>query len=452
MRQSSRQRARPHDDEDVAWAMLAWGGTRTAGDRPYWVIVVLGTGLVYLWTHVVWTPVALLILAGSLWFAVPSLRRWSAARVRTRRADRIFARIVRHLPALSDRAGHFPRVAASAPFPYGTQLELLLPHGVTPDDVGRRVDELAHGWGAETGQAVFWARVQARSTSTGECGISIFTSDPLAPRSSPAGPRRPYEVGVLETGEPLLFEPVASPHLAVVGDTGSGKSTALRALLAALPSDWIVGLYDPKCVEFGTWPVAGRVVSVASDPADIAHALGQWVAALDMRLSHMAAAGVQHYSGLPGCRPALVVIDEAAVILGASGPDRGVAVAARAALERLVLQGRAAGISVALGYQRPDASLTGGIVRDSVAGRLGLGWLSPDGAAMAYGDPQVAAMFRGEPGVGVVWRVGPGTREPVRCRIHEVSVEEAQRALGCDMDAGGSPPVVRPALGPGAAS
>jgi len=443
-------RACPKQDEGAAWDALSWVGTRTLGDRPYWTLTVVGAGLASLWTQVASVPVVVLAVAGLLWLALLPLRGWSAARVRTRRADRRFERVVVHLPGLADRSGHVPRVVGAEPFTYGTRLALLLPHGVTPDDVERRADELAHGWGAESGIPVLWARVRAGDTSAGECTVDVYTSDPLAPGVR-TGPRQPFEIGVLQDGSPLLWDAVGAPHLAIVGDTGSGKSTALRAILASLPEEWVVALIDPKQVEFGTWPVAGRVVSVASAPEDIAHALGKWLRALEMRLGQMAAAGVRDYSGLPGCRPALVVIDEAAIILGASGPDRGVAAAARAALERLVLQGRAAGIHVVLGYQRPDASLTGGIMRDSVAGRLGLGWLSPDGAAMAYGDPRVSTMFRGEPGVGVVWRLGPGTREPVRCRVHEVSVAEVQHVLGCDAGAGASPPSVHPALGSGAA-
>lgn len=439
MRHAGRQRARPHDNEDVAWVMMAWIATRTVGDWPYWAIAVLATGFAYLWTRMVWMPMAVLVLSGLLWAAVPSLRRWSAARVRTRRADRAFKRIAMHLPMLCDRYGHVPRVVSAVPFAYGMRLSVLLPYGVTPDDVEHKADELAHGWGAESGNPILWARVRSGDASAGACTIFMFTSDPLA-RCSPPLPQNAFEIGVLEDGAPLVWDPVASPHMAVVGDTGSGKSTALRALLVSLPSEWVVGLYDLKVVEFGNWPVAGRVVSVASEASEIVHALGQWVDAMTMRLGQMAAAGVRDVSKLPGYRPALVVIDEAGVLLGASASNRGVAVAARAALERLVLQGRAAGIHIALGYQRPDASLTGGVVRDSVAGRLALGWLSPDGASMTFGDPQVARMFRGEAGVGVVWRMGDGCREPVRCRIHDITVPAAQHALGYDVGAKPSPP------------
>lgn len=442
---------RVNHDEGAGWAAVSWVVTRTLGDKPYWSATVVVAGVSYLATRLVWVPVVVGAVAVLPWAAVPSLRRWSRARVQARRADRVLGRVVVHLPALSDRSGHLPRVVANEPFAFGTRLHLLLPHGVTPDDVARRVDDVAHGWGGETGEPVLWARVRATDGSAGECSVDIYTADPLAP-GTVTGPRRPFEIGVVEDGAPLLWDPVGAPHMAVVGDTGSGKSTALRALLASLPEEWVVGLYDPKRIELGGWPVGGRVVSVQSDLARIAHALGHWVEVMGMRLAQMAAAGVQDCSGLPGCRPALVVVDEAAVILGASGADRGVAAAARGAIERLVLQARATRVHVLLAYHRPEASLTGGIVRDSVAGRLGLGWLSPDGAAMTYGDPRVAAMFRGEAGVGAAWRMGPGTREPVRCRIHEVSVAEAQRALGCERGAGDSAPAVQPALGPRAMS
>jgi S-DNA-T family DNA segregation ATPase FtsK/SpoIIIE len=222
----------------------------------------------------------------------------------------------------------------------------------------------------------------------------------------------------------------------VVGDTSSGKSSLLRAILAAWR--WSVVLLDPKRLEFGNWPENGRVLNSTGDPYRIAQLLRQWADEVDSRMDALSRVYATHWTDPEaeplGLKPVLIVLDEAMVAL--TRPAREEAEketkirtegARQALLECLVL-GRASGVHVVVGLQRPDASfLGGGAARDQLRARIALGRLSPDGCRMMF-DADLSDQMDGRPGFGLAVNLSSAMPTPVLFRSAWISPRDI-RAL-----------------------
>lgn len=207
------------------------------------------------------------------------------------------------------------------------------------------------------------------------------------------------------------------------GDTGSGKSSVIRAFLAVWR--WDTVLLDPKALEFGAWPVGGRVMASTGHPGELTDTLRHWAVQVADRMRQLATVGATHWAdpdaaGL-ALRPVLVVLDEAAVALSRPAPGesqketRERTDAARQSLLEVLVLGRACGVHVILGLQRPDAAFLGGAARDQLRARIALGRLSPDGSRMVF-DADLSDQMTGEPGRGYAVGLGPDMPTPVRFR------------------------------------
>jgi len=219
---------------------------------------------------------------------------------------------------------------------------------------------------------------------------------------------------------PAGWDPRYAPHLLVVGDTGSGKSSAIRAILAVW--HWDAVLLDPKVLEFGGWPVGGRVLCSTGSPVGITSSLRRWADEVDTRMQALAGAGATHWSdpeaSTLGFGPVLVVLDEAAVALSRPAKEetpketKDRTEGARQALLEVLVLGRACGVHVVIGLQRPDAAFLGGAARDQLRGRIALGHLSPDGSRMMF-DADHSDQMTGQPGYGLAVNLTPGMSAPV---------------------------------------
>lgn len=411
------------------------------GDHAYACTAAVVALVVAIAAHAGWVFGVMLVPFILLWWRWAWLRSWTTSRALRRRTQRAWAQVAWHvLPA--DRDGLLPSCSWVEPWEHGLLLRLDLPHGVTPDTIAKFTNALAHGLTNELrGISIVSARVEPAELP-GQCLLRLFTGDPLdqATASQSAG-----SFGVLESGAPLVFDPRLCPHLLVCGETGSGKSSWLRGLMVQLATapptpgqEWHFVLLDPKVVEFGNWPEAGRVALVASDLSDIAEALEQVVAEMNTRFERMAEAGVQSYRDLrPRPQPGFILFDEVASALGDNRKSvKPLVDSCLSSLSQLVLKGRAAGLTVCLAMQRPDAALLGsGLLRDNLVGRVALRGMGREGVGMCFPNAdsaEIMTAFINEPGTGVAWRLGPGTEQPTRFRSYEVSVAEARAALGCE--------------------
>lgn len=226
-------------------------------------------------------------------------------------------------------------------------------------------------------------------------------------------------IGVSPFG-PVAWNPAYAPHVLVTGDTGSGKSSVMRAILMVWPGD--VLLLDPKILEFGAWDQTGRVLVSTGDMGRAAEVLKFAAETVTSRMQLLAGIGATHWRDADalslGFRPWLLMFDEA--LVGLEKPIRGEDEKSRrlrtegmkANLQEVIVLGRACGIHALIGMQRPDASvLGGGVSRDNLKGRIALGRVSQDGRTMMFGSEYQAAAARllaGRPGHGAAVGLNEG--------------------------------------------
>jgi hypothetical protein len=185
-------------------------------------------------------------------------------------------------------------------------------------------------------------------------------------------------------GQPVSidFSSADTPHLLIAGQTGSGKSVVLEAILAGLcgrktPSELQLLLVDPKSTELvefeGDPHLRGEIGWVAEDAIEM---LDDGIAEMERRY---AAFRTRKVRSLPDFNQTatdasdrlpwwLIVLDEYADLT--SDPDDRKAIEGR--LKRLAQKGRAAGIHLIVATQKPAAEVISTVVRSNLPAQLGL--------------------------------------------------------------------------------
>ncbi|MDX6275759.1 MAG: segregation ATPase FtsK/SpoIIIE, family [Frankiales bacterium] len=227
-------------------------------------------------------------------------------------------------------------------------------------------------------------------------------------------------IGVGSEG-PLEVDLAADgPHALVAGTTGSGKSEALRTLVAALaaanpPEALSFVLVDYKGgAAFGACArlphVAGMVTDL--DPSLTERALASLSAELKRRELLLARAGVDNLADYPGSGTGweplarlVIVVDEFAT-LAEELPDFV------GGLVGIAQRGRSLGVHLVLATQRPEGCVSADI-RANTALRLCLAVNTDAESRDVVDAPDAALIPPGLPGRGYV-RAGSGTLRPVQ--------------------------------------
>jgi len=379
-----------------------------------------------------WMPtlprVALILTVGSLTFwlcALPSYGLGPASVWRSSLVRRAFLRAGLAAPSRVRELKHEPSVRSYA---------ITLRAGETASEVSRRASALASCFRS--------ARVEVEPSPRRADRLELLILEGEPP--APSGPSYlPRCAGVTDYG-PAIWNPLRSPHVLVVGDTGSGKTTAITGLAASLVLDkwdWTFAFIDLKAVSFGSLAQEPRVVGCAIDPVPASGILRRFAADVFARRELLVAAGVDHWTALPAgtLRPVLIVVDETTELLTAGSEDespkekRDRIEQVRADLATLARLGRFVGLHLVLGLQRPDAAVLGGELRDNLRCRVALGWMSADGLRMVFPDGVPDLSISGEPGVGLA--IGLEGRQGVTRirapRQHPDALRAALRWPGC---------------------
>ena len=262
-------------------------------------------------------------------------------------------------------------------------------------------------------------------------------------------------------GAPVVADLARMPHLLVGGTTGSGKSTAVNAMVLSLlykaTAEHVrLIMIDPKMLELSVYEgIPHLLTPVVTDMKEAANALRWCVAEMERRYQLMSALGVRNLAGfnrklkeaqeagtpirdplllkhlgpeaLPEEIPLLeplpfivVIIDELADMMMIVGKK------VEELIARLAQKARASGIHLILATQRPSVDVITGLIKANIPTRIAF-QVSAKVDSRTILDQGGAEQLLGH---GDMLFLQPGTSVPVRVHGAFVSDAEVHRVVG----------------------
>ena len=241
-------------------------------------------------------------------------------------------------------------------------------------------------------------------------------------------------LGQTVSGEPLVADLTAMPHLLIAGATGSGKSVALNAILVSLlctctPEDLRLILIDPKRVELTPYngiphlwtPV---VVEIEKVPRVLQEAMRE----MERRYRQFAAIGVRHIAdynrrmaerGEPRIPYLVIVVDELADLM-ITAPEE-----TERRITRLAQMARATGIHLVIATQRPSVDVVTGLIKANFPARIAFAVASSVDSRVILDMPGAETLL----GRGDLLFLPPDQGKPVRVQGAYVSDAEVERVV-----------------------
>lgn len=216
-------------------------------------------------------------------------------------------------------------------------------------------------------------------------GRDIFESEAFKP--SPE--KIMMALGKDISGEPFSMDLAKAPHLMIAGQTGSGKSVCINALMASMlfsktPDELRMILVDPKAVELKMYENIPHLLAPVITKPEVAIQALQWLCyEMDRRTEVLAKAKVRNLLGfnekfeageLPEDVPEedrshrmafiVVIIDEMADLMMVAGKE------IEKNVSRLAAKARAVGIHLVLATQRPSVKVITGNIKANLPTRI----------------------------------------------------------------------------------
>ena len=191
------------------------------------------------------------------------------------------------------------------------------------------------------------------------------------------------------SGEPFAMDLAKAPHLMIAGQTGSGKSVCINALMASMlfsktPDELRMILVDPKAVELKMYENIPHLLAPVITKPEVAIQALQWLCyEMDRRTEVLAQAKVRNLLGfnekfeageLPDEVPEedrshrmafiVVIIDEMADLMMVAGKE------IEKNVSRLAAKARAVGIHLVLATQRPSVKVITGNIKANLPTRI----------------------------------------------------------------------------------
>jgi len=189
--------------------------------------------------------------------------------------------------------------------------------------------------------------------------------------------RLPLALGKDTTGNPVISDLTAMPHLLIAGSTGSGKSVGLNTMICsllykAMPADVRFLLIDPKRLELGVYEKIPHLLAPVVTDAKEASARLKWIVGkMDARYKQLQAKAVRNIEGYNKEVPPeerlpywVVVVDELADLMMVSAGE------VQNSLIRLAQIARAVGIHLIIATQRPSVDVVTGLIKANFPTRI----------------------------------------------------------------------------------
>ena len=179
-------------------------------------------------------------------------------------------------------------------------------------------------------------------------------------------------------GTPIVCDLAKMPHMLIAGQTGSGKSVCINAIINSLlyragPDEVKLILIDPKVVELQCYNgIPHLLIPVVNDPHKAAAALAWAVAEMMERYDRFAERKVRNLEGYnnviaPTEKPMsriVIIIDELADLMMVCKKD------VEEYICRLTQLARAAGIHLIVATQRPSVDVITGLIKANIPSRI----------------------------------------------------------------------------------
>ncbi len=262
--------------------------------------------------------------------------------------------------------------------PTVTQFELRPAPGVKVTEITQRTNDLALALAAHP------IRIQAPIPGKSSVGVEVPNRKAATVRlrqlfetnQFKKGGALPLALGLDVSGQPVVTDLSAMPHLLIAGQTGSGKSVAINAILMSLlfthsPKHLRLLLVDPKRVELTNYnDIPHLLAPVIVDPPKVVNALKWVVSEMERRYQVFQEAGARNIIEYNKAHkkeemPYLViVIDELADLMQVSGK------AVEGAVTRIAQLARATGIHLIIATQRPSTNVITGVIKANFPSRI----------------------------------------------------------------------------------
>lgn len=237
------------------------------------------------------------------------------------------------------------------------------------------------------------------------------------------------------SGQPVVTDLTAMPHLLIAGTTGSGKSVCVNAIITSLllqhtPSELKFLMIDPKRVELTGYTGIPHLLSKVVVEMDRVTGALQWVLRemdgryrlfSDVRATHIRDFNDRVAPGTDGARlPYIVVIvDELAdmMIMAPQETERAIC--------RIAQMARATGIHLVIATQRPSVDVVTGLIKANFPARIAFNVASAVDSRVILDMPGAEQLL----GRGDMLFLPPDVAMPVRLQGAFVSDEELRRLV-----------------------
>jgi S-DNA-T family DNA segregation ATPase FtsK/SpoIIIE len=187
--------------------------------------------------------------------------------------------------------------------------------------------------------------------------------------------RLAFALGRDVSGQPIIADLAAMPHILVAGTTGSGKSVGINTLLISFlyrntPQDVKFIVVDPKRVEMTPYNgIPHLLTPVITDHEKAVNALKWAVSEMDRRyrlLSEVGKRNISEYNEMSELKMhyIVIIIDELADLMQVAKAD------VESAIVRIAQMARAVGIHLVVATQRPSVDIITGLIKANITSRI----------------------------------------------------------------------------------
>jgi S-DNA-T family DNA segregation ATPase FtsK/SpoIIIE len=288
-------------------------------------------------------------------------------------------------------------VVNAEPGPAITMYELELAPGVKVSQISTLANDMARALGSGT------VRVVAPLAGKHTIGIEVPNSQreivrlkDLFQRGAAKSNKMqiPLFLGKSSSGEALVSDLAAMPHMLIAGTTGSGKSVCINSIITSVlltrrPDEVKLILIDPKMVEMAMYESIPHLMCPIVTEMRRAEQILEWaMQKMDERYELLAEAQVRNIASynllsqeelierfnpsspeeeakIPKKLPHIVIIiDELADLMMTSAKE------VEAYIVRIAQKSRAIGIHLVLATQRPQATVVTGLIKSNMPSRI----------------------------------------------------------------------------------